>query len=145
VRKCESQVGDSLSTYSFNSELGECDALDDLVHIFWAHTKPLVALSRNRDRLFINRMVIPLHCFLPNSMLNSGVNVGLCGTGIRVCTSFTFSNLPVVIWRSGITIRPRIDYNAVKKFFRRFQRSIMRLWIYNETSLNPDIRKNLPS
>lgn len=71
VEICESQTGGLISTYSFAGELEQCDALDDLIHIFWTYTEPLVTLSRNRDRSFIGRMVILLHFFLPNSMLIS--------------------------------------------------------------------------
>ena len=63
VRICEHQARESLSTYSFNSELRECDALDDLAHIFWTYTEPLVILSQKRDHSFINQMVILLHFF----------------------------------------------------------------------------------
>lgn len=66
VKKCESQAGESLSypfddlRYPFDG-LGECDALDDLVYVFWTHTERI--LSQNRNRSFINRMVILLHFF----------------------------------------------------------------------------------
>jgi len=69
VEKCERKAGESLSTYPFNSELGVCDALDDLVHIFWAHTEPLVTLSWKRDHSYANQMVTLLHFFLPKSIL----------------------------------------------------------------------------
>jgi hypothetical protein len=69
VEKCEHQAKKSLSTYSFDSELRECGALDDLVHIFRTCTEPLVVLSRSGDHSFFNRMVILLLLFLPNPML----------------------------------------------------------------------------
>jgi len=67
LKKCESQAGESLSIYPFDDlrysfdDLGECDALDDLIYVFWAHTER--KLSQNRKHSFINRMVIPLHFF----------------------------------------------------------------------------------